>query len=295
MLTEVGTAPVQPLGLQPPAWVYRLMETRGGAAPGDAEAGAMSECGRFVLLARRIGGVADLPPERFIAAVDEAYRSLGRELERLNRQALRLWNFIPGIHTPVAAMGDRYRAFNAGRLDGYADWFRDPRTLPDAVPTSSAVGIEGDTFWVYVLGADAAGLPVENPRQIPSYRYSSRYGARPPCFARATRFESLLLIGGTASILGEDTCHDGDIEAQTRETIRNIASLVAHGREGRPAERPLDALRDIRVHVVRREHDAAVAAVLGELLPGLQECEFVQAELCRQDLLVEIEGTAHCP
>ena len=41
----------------------------------------------------------------------------------------------------------------------------------------------------------APGVAIENPRQTPSYHYSRRYGPRPPCFARATRFGSLLFIG----------------------------------------------------------------------------------------------------
>ena len=33
-------------------------------------------------------------------------------------------------------------------------------------------------------------MPVENPRQIPAFRYSKRYGPIPPCFARATRIKT---------------------------------------------------------------------------------------------------------
>ena len=69
--------------------------------------------------------------------------------------------------------------------------------------------------------------PLENPRQVPAYRYSRRYGLRPPCFARATKFESTLFIGGTASIIGEDSRHAAAIVAQTEETLSNLRALIA--------------------------------------------------------------------
>ena len=42
----------------------------------------------------------------------------------------------------------------------------------------------------------------------------------PPCFARATRLGSTLLIGGTASILGEDTRHEGDVAPASPRDLR---------------------------------------------------------------------------
>jgi chorismate lyase/3-hydroxybenzoate synthase len=103
----------------------------------------------------------------------------------------------------------------------------------------------------------------------------------------------MLLIGGTASILGEHSRHAGDIEAQMEETCRNIAALIGPA-SGQPDAGSLDALRSVRVHV-RHAHDCAnVQSMLSRLAPALAEAEFVQASLCRRELLVEIEGVAGC-
>jgi len=290
------TALLQPLHPCPPSWVYRLLTGSDLAArPGAIESRAPSTIvgGSFALLARRVDSVPELSTASFIAAVEEAFRSIARELNRLGRHVLRVWNFIPDILYPVDGVGDRYGAFNAGRLGGYSEWFRPAQTLSAALPTSTAVGIGGDTLWIYAFAGEFPGTPIENPRQTPSYRYSARHGVNPPCFARATCFNSLLLIGGTASILGEDTCHIGDIEAQTRETLRNISSLIVASTTT-DGGGTLGALRDVRVYVTDAEHASAAAAVLRETLPNLPHCEFVQAQLCRRDLLVEIEGTALC-
>jgi chorismate lyase/3-hydroxybenzoate synthase len=144
---------------------------------------------------------------------------------------------------------------------------------------------------VYVLAGDAPGIAVENPRQCPSYRYSRRYGARPPCFARATRVGSTLFIGGTASIVGENSRHRQDIDAQTRETLRNIAEVIAACVPS-PLALPLAALRDVRVHVTDPGQTSEVTAILREVAPDVSRVEIVLAELCRNELLVEIEGIA---
>jgi chorismate lyase/3-hydroxybenzoate synthase len=254
-------------------------------------------CGRngtFTLVSAVAPEPAGHAAGSFADAVASVYRSIWRELVRQQRHAVRIWNFVPDIQGPIPGAGDRYMAFNLGRFAAYCEWFSGPASFQTMLPTSSAVGVGDRGVWVHVLAADAPGTPVENPRQIPSYRYSRRYGVRPPCFARATRVGSRLLIGGTASILGEQSRHVGDIQAQTRETCRNLAALIA---ASAPSElrTPLASLQSLRVHVRDAESAPAVQTILDELAPQVPDIEFVQAALCRKELLVEIEGVADCP
>lgn len=227
----------------------------------------------------------------FAEAIAGLYRSIAEELAREHRHAVRIWNFVPDIQGPIDGAGDRYMAFNAGRFTAYADWFGGAPAFDRAVPTSSAVGITEDLFAMHVLAAAVPGEQVENPRQIPSYHYSRRYGFRPPCFARATKLPPRLLIGGTASILGEHSQHGGDLEAQTRETFQNLAALLTAA-EPTASRRPLDALRSLRVHVREAADGAAVRSLVDELAPHVRDIEVVHSPLCRKELLVEIEGVA---
>jgi chorismate lyase/3-hydroxybenzoate synthase len=272
-MTPASHTVAAPLRPSPPAWVAPL-------AVGDS----------FHCLHTRIVGATALDASALTAAVNDAYAFLARELRRVRGHALRVWNFVPQIQEPLGE-GDRYMAFNAGRFAAYASWFGGVDALSSAVPTASAVGVGGDELWVHILAACSPGVPVENPRQTPSYRYSERYGLRPPCFARATRVGSMLLIGGTASILGEDSHHGGDIDAQTRETLANIAAVIDRARGGVDRS-ALTRLRDLRVHVLRAADAARVCAIVNELVPALDDIEVVQADLCRPELLVEIEGRA---
>jgi chorismate lyase/3-hydroxybenzoate synthase len=246
----------------------------------------------FSLISTQVADAATMPSDVFTNAVTEQYRTVFDSLHDAQLNAVRIWNFVPQIQAAVGN-GDRYMAFNAGRFAAYADWFGNPDDFPRAMPTASAVGTGGSTFWIHVLASKSSGTPVENPRQIPSYRYSRRYGVRPPCFARATKLGCMLFIGGTASIVGEDSHHVGDISVQTRETLRNLAALIATATH-MPESDALGALRDVRVHISDPNHADRVLQILDAALPQPIEMEFVEAQLCRRELLVEIEGRATC-
>lgn len=260
-----------------PAWVQALVD-------GEPDA-------RYTLSTRRIENATGLSETALTATVRDLYRELLEVLRTQQRHPLRMWNFIPDIQAPMDN-GDRYMAFNAGRHLAFAECFADEQRFVAAVPTASGVGVGGTTLTVHVLAGEAPGLPIENPRQIASYRYSARYGQRPPCFARAVHVGSLLLIGGTASITGEDSQHSGDLVAQTRETLANLSALVTAANGGDTTIRPLHALRDVRVHLARPADTSVVRDLLLPALGRHTAIEFVQAALCRRELLVEIEAVA---
>jgi chorismate lyase/3-hydroxybenzoate synthase len=287
---------VLPLRPEPPAWVEQLFaEPRAPMQQSGADAPVLSSRrhGTFTLVSGAIDAPAEAGAGPFGDAVAALYRSIGQELARQHRHAVRIWNFVPDIQGAIRGAGDRYMAFNLGRFAAYCEWFGGPESFQTTLPTSSAVGAGDQAVWVHVLAADAPGTPVENPRQIPSYRYSRRYGVRPPCFARATRVGTRLLIGGTASILGEQSRHSGDLRAQTRETFQNLAALILAASPG--VVEPLEQLHSLRIHVRDAHLAPGVQTVLDQLALEIPDIEIVQAALCRRELLVEIEGVAGCP
>ena len=187
----------------------------------------------------------------------------------------------------------------------FASHFGLPGSFPLAVPTATAVGVAGDELLLHGLGADGPGLPVENPRQVSSYHYSRRFGPMPPCFARATLLRGeahkpMLLVGGTASITGEDSRHLDALEAQARETFINLASVVASstGRilpENTPATEIsplLKCFRVSRVYHPNPQHREILAKLVEAAFSPECRVEWREASLCRPELLVEIEGVA---
>lgn len=253
-----------------------------------------------------IEGVTSMDVLTLQQVVAEGYRSIFNQLTRLpTPYPIRFWAFVPSIHAGLGAGLDRYMAFNAGRFDAYSAWCGGREALGASVATASAVGIEGDRLEVHCLAGREPGRPVENPRQIPAYRYSRRYGPLPPCFARATAVAAAdgrrrLLVGGTASIRGEDSFHSGDVRQQTAETLRNLASLVRSAQEG-PSDTEVDpneqrkhlsCFRELRIYRPRLEDSDAIVEALADHFSGVTRMELLQAELCRRELSVELEGVA---
>ncbi|MCA8203383.1 endoribonuclease L-PSP [Burkholderia sp. AU33545] len=252
--------------------------------------------------ADRDGGT---PLER---ATYDAYRALFDVLDALGiAHPLRIWNTVPAINALQFGI-ERYRQFNIGRQRAF-DACR--RALTGSVPAACALGsvvpVAGDTppaapLAIHFIATRTPADPVENPRQVSAYHYPAEYGPRAPTFARAAAWPGddaapLLFVSGTASIVGHRTVHRGDIVAQTRETIANLAAVLEQA--ARQGHGPF-ALADLNYRVYVRDADDAVA--LAAIERALRDAAgsgvrplFVHADVCRDDLLVEIEASAGHP
>jgi chorismate lyase/3-hydroxybenzoate synthase len=266
------------------------------------------------LVGTEIPDCAALDAATLERSVADAYRVVAESLRASGHHPVRFWNFVPGIHADMGGGRDRYMVFNAGRYTAFEEWFGQAALFTRTVPTASAVGTGAGPLAIYALGGRDAGAPVENPRQVPAYRYSARYGQRPPCFARGTIARGLpkppgvgadapvLIVGGTASIVGEDSLHDRDARQQALETFENLAELVAAARRqlrGSVADATADAPRaafdaftELRVYIVRDTDAPLLREMVTERFGRTARIEFAQADLCRRELLVEIEGLA---
>jgi len=252
------------------------------------------------LVSVRVAGAVDLPPAGFEQATAKAYSLIAERLGTLPAShPVRFWNFIPGIHAPSndparpgAAM-DRYMVFNAGRYDACRTWLGGEDAFARLLATASGVGHQGADLIVHALATAEAGSAVENPRQVPAYQYSRRYGPKPPCFARATtvnlRGRRMLLIGGTASVRGEESVFVDDLRKQVGETLDNLAALLQAATADDTAGPHL--MTDVRVYHVNPGDEPALRTIVAPAFPSAR-IEFVRADICRQDLLVEIEGVA---
>jgi hypothetical protein len=288
------------LGLPP--WVSDVL-ARAEARPAASESAEVCvvESPAFTLVTVRKAGASSLDPQGFEACTRDAYTAIAAHLRAAAaRHPVRFWNYIPDIHRPCGAGLDRYMCFNAGRFAACSDWLGGPDTFDRLLATGSGVGHGGADLVIHALAAATPGVAVENPRQIPAYKYSRRFGPRPPCFARATALPAcepgrapLVLVGGTASIRGEESVHVGHLRAQTLETFENLAALVRSAARGASdAATGLDAFRDLRVYHFRDADKTVIAGLVREAFPGLDNVEYVGADLCRPELAVEIEGIA---
>jgi chorismate lyase / 3-hydroxybenzoate synthase len=225
-------------------------------------------------------------------ATELAYREMYATLAAAGSPHLvRVWNYIPDINRETHGL-ERYRQFNTAR---HRASLACGRAVAGGVPAASALGAAAASpLTIYFLASRGAPAFIENPRQVSAYRYPAQYGPRSPAFSRATVLgageTATLFVSGTASIVGHRTLHAGDPAAQTRETLVNIEALLGEAarRCGGEALR-LETLA-YKVYVREPGDLPVIRAQLQSALGSAATLLYLQADICRQDLAVEIEA-----
>ena len=224
------------------------------------------------------------------AASEQAYSAICQLLEQ-HRFAdghaghiLRLWNYMDAINEG-AGDDERYRHFCSGRARGLNPAARNGYSAATAIGRRDGVRV----LQVYGMAARAAGIAVENPRQVSAWAYPRQYGPVSPTFARATRTPAdQLLVSGTAAVVGHQSQHVGDTLAQLDETLLNLDSLL--GAAGADiASRGIEASL-FKVYLRDPNEAEAVKQHLAKRLPGLLEPLILFSDICRSDLHIEIDG-----
>jgi enamine deaminase RidA (YjgF/YER057c/UK114 family) len=227
------------------------------------------------------------------------------------RDVPRIWLYQGGItEMEQQASGqsiERYRELNRARTDFFDAQLAagKMRVDPDgkvSYPASTGIGMIGNDLTVSCMAMqtdrdDVRLLALENPLQTSSFNYAPRFSPKSPKFSRAMAVKIgkylTTWVSGTASILNSETVHVGNVEKQTEQTLENIERLISrenfarHSMEGAGAD--LSDLAKVRVYVKRPE-DYEKCRTVCEARLGQVPTIYADAEICRSDLLVEIEG-----
>ena len=234
-----------------------------------------------------LGNAAGMDGTTFTRLALEAYEDLLQDIDR--RRIFRMWNFIPGINEGDASDQDRYMRFNAARFDAFSS--RHPLNHP--YPPASGVGHEGQDLVLHLMAGDIRVETIDNPRQTLPEDYSKTWGLIPPVFTRSALIHGLvktplLIVSGTASVRGEATMHEEDVDRQLDETIENLEQLLRIASPGNDDSR----LDSMLVYVPDQKHlDRLRTRIENELASPETDIEYRLGKLCRKSLLVEIEGT----
>jgi chorismate lyase / 3-hydroxybenzoate synthase len=236
---------------------------------------------------------ADAKQDALSQATTTAYREIFDVLERTeHRHLIRVWNYLPEINRETHG-AERYRRFNSARQAAFRS---SGRPTEISVPAACALGSPaGSPLSIYFLAARAPATMIENPRQTSAYRYPPKFGLHSPSFSRACVLQESggtnLFVSGTASIVGYETMHRGDVDAQTRETLVNIEALIGEAnRVVGSARYSLDALK-LKVYVREPRDLGAIKSALAQRLGPAAPIVYLRADVCREELLVEIEAT----
>jgi len=204
---------------------------------------------------------------------------------------LRYWHYIPSINRVDAGI-ERYRAFCVGRYSALSLQRNFERTLPAA----SAVGAAVPGLLITFASGKVRPIQMENPRQVSAFHYPPVYGPRSPLFSRAACItwhdqKRQLFLSGTASIVGHETLHGEDVIAQAEETCRNI-DVVLDGFAHYSGKADVSRIfaSSMRVYLRHSKHLDSVTNVLKSKPNFPDDIIYLQGDICREELLLEIEG-----
>lgn len=216
-----------------------------------------------------------------LLTAEHAYAAM-RRFQQQSRfdHLLRMWNYMDAINEGAGDL-ERYRQFCVGRSRGLED-------VSQSYPSATAIGRQhrDHVLQVFWLAGNVPGQSLENPRQVSAFHYPRIHGPVSPTFARALIApDQTLLISGTASIVGHTSQHHDDALAQLEETARNLGSFAPY-----VSRRRTEASKDLlKVYVRDPALMPLIAPRVRELYPN-SDTIFVAADICRRELLLEIEA-----
>jgi chorismate lyase/3-hydroxybenzoate synthase len=202
---------------------------------------------------------------------------------------VRTWNYLPDLNV---GEGDKecYKQFSVGRWRAAEEHNYDL----DALPAGTAIGsVAGTPITVSILCSKYQNTRIENPRQRSAFEYPRQYGVRSPLFARSVKIgsseQNLLLVSGTASIIGHNSIHHDIPQEQAHETIQNIR-LLLEATSGIAGAREAPPLGCLRIYIRRAEDYDTILTAVKPFLNEHNSFTVLLGDICRDDLLVEIEA-----
>jgi len=233
------------------------------------------------------------------------FTAINTILQRENMQIsdiVRQWNYIGGITESNNGI-QNYQNFNNQRAAFYAnaDW-------ENGYPAATGIGMDCNGLLTSVVAVSKSKsvriLSIDNPLQVPAHHYSKNVligkeiSNATPKFERAKLIqyadENLCFVSGTAAIRGEQSMANMDASAQTKQTIENILFLIsAENMNTQNANLKEDlVIKSLRVYI---KHHQDLPNIKDEIekvwahVPVL----YLDATICRSELLLEIEGIAN--
>ena len=206
----------------------------------------------------------------------------------------RIWNYVPAINETGAGGLENYRVFCRGRSLAFEENYG--AAFKTMLPAASAVGCSSGALTVLFAASPTVPRHIENPLQVPAYDYPSDYGPRAPSFARATVVAGAkgasVFISGTAAIRGHATVAPGELHGQLDCALENLREISAACALGPAFDRNGASARHFKVYLRHASDLPVVAARLDrEILTPQDSVSYVQADICRATLRVEIEAT----
>ena len=233
---------------------------------------------------------------------DNAFASIERLLDKTGytcSDIIRQWNYIENI-LDFEGPHQNYQIFNDARSRYYRDQF-----AKTGYPAATGIGMKSGGLvieYIAFKNSDTRSISIDNPAQIPAHQYDQNYlkglpvnqVKTTPKFERgrylSIRGKEFVFISGTAAISGEKTAYPGNPKQQTCLTIENIDRLTSEENLKRNNIKAATITFDyLRIYAKDRKDFERVKEECMHRY-GNAPCVWIQADICRNELLVEIEG-----
>ncbi|MCL3782442.1 hypothetical protein EMN47_18830 [Prolixibacteraceae bacterium JC049] len=217
---------------------------------------------------------------------------------------VRQWNYIEeiiSVHRTEANEIQNYQVFNDVRSKYYSQC-----EFKNGYPAATGIGTKSGGVSISFIAIDPKESvkisAVTNTRQIDAHNYSEQVLVGTACTKTSPKFERAKIvasskvatnyISGTAAIIGEDTIPNEDYAHQTIETLNNIDILI--NRENAAVETLAgnaikSSMQHLRVYINKIENAEVVKQEVFKRYPTVP-VNYVEADVCRDNLLVEIES-----
>lgn len=211
---------------------------------------------------------------------------------------VRQWNYIENI-LGFNGNEQRYQEFNNVRTSVYGQSF-----IEKGYPAATGIGMNQGGIIVEFIAIRSDRLhtaAIDNPEQIAAHSYSKNVLVGEECVLKTTpKFErarylelfgkKIIFISGTASIRGEHTVGVGNPAEQTEITIDNIKQLYSDRVLSRISNDGLvPKYGHARIYIKNKKDFAEIRKTFKTHFGNLPVV-YIIADICRNDLLVEIEG-----
>lgn len=208
------------------------------------------------------------------------------------KHLVRMWNYVPDINEVGPDSLENYRVFCRGRSLAFESRFG--TAFNSLLPSASAVGGPSGSLSVIFAASENQPQHIENPLQVPAYKYPKDYGPRSPSFSRAsvasTPKGKRVFISGTAAIRGHLTVAPDLTQDQIACTLENLAVISQACGIGTDLGYSQNGHRHFKVYIRHPEEQGLIARSLEqELFRSGDTVTYLQANICRSSLKVEIE------
>lgn len=230
--------------------------------------------------------------EIFIA-IENILTSEGFRISDIYRQ----WNYIENI-TITNDGSQNYQEFNDARSIFYskAKW-------SNGYPAATGIGTSrgGIMIELYAIkGTTATNKPIDNPLQVAAHNYSQNVlegkaikelaERTTPKFERARILGNTIYISGTAAIKGERSTDSGSTVAQAEQAMQIMNNLIS--KENIPTPCNGASYDLLRIYIKHEDEIEAVKEYMNAHYPTTPK-HYLVSDICRPELLIEIEGVAH--